>query len=68
MADILYLVERLEQVLAQGWRVPFTTNAVIDEDAFIDVIEQTDEEQQLDEWMDEFVDVETLDEMTFLDE
>ena len=40
MADILYLVERLEQVLAQGWRVPFTTNAVIDEDAFIDVIEQ----------------------------
>ncbi|MDQ4078893.1 MAG: hypothetical protein M3220_21960 [Chloroflexota bacterium] len=40
MADILYLVERLEQVLAQGWRVPFTTNAVIDEDALIDVIEQ----------------------------
>ncbi len=40
MADILYLVERLEQVLAQGWRVPFTTNAVIDEDAFIDIVEQ----------------------------
>lgn len=40
MADILYLVERLEQILSQGWRVPFTTNAVIDEDAFIDVIEQ----------------------------
>lgn len=40
MADILYLVERLEQVLAQGWRVPLTTNAVIDEDAFIDIIEQ----------------------------
>ncbi len=40
MADILYLVERLEQILAQGWRVPFTTNAVIDEDAFIDIVEQ----------------------------
>lgn len=40
MADILYLVERLEQILSQGWRVPFTTNAVIDEDALIDVIEQ----------------------------
>lgn len=40
MADILYLVERLEQVLANGWRLPFTTNAVIDEDAFIDIIEQ----------------------------
>ncbi|MBA3533537.1 MAG: hypothetical protein H0T73_16585 [Ardenticatenales bacterium] len=40
MADILYLVERLEQVLAQGWRVPLTTNAVIDEDAFIDIVEQ----------------------------
>lgn len=40
MADIIYLVERLEQVLAQGWRVPFTTNAVIDEDAFIDIVEQ----------------------------
>jgi cell division septum initiation protein DivIVA len=40
MADILYLVERLEQVLAHGWRVPFTTNAVIDEDTFIDIVEQ----------------------------
>ncbi|MGH2541253.1 MAG: hypothetical protein ACRDIB_00560 [Ardenticatenaceae bacterium] len=40
MADIIYLVERLEQVLAQGWRVPFTTNAVVDEDAFIDIVEQ----------------------------
>jgi vacuolar-type H+-ATPase subunit H len=40
MADILYLVERLEEVLAQGWRVPFSANAVIDEDAFIDIIEQ----------------------------
>lgn len=40
MADIIYLVERLENVLTQGWRITFTTNAVIDEDALIDVIEQ----------------------------
>ena len=40
MADILYLVERLENVLAQGWRLPFSSNAVINEDAFIDVVEQ----------------------------
>ena len=40
MADILFLVEELEQVLARGWRIPFTTNAVIDEDAFIDIVEQ----------------------------
>ena len=40
MADILTLVEQLEQLLARGWRVPFTTNAMIDEDAFIDILEQ----------------------------
>ena len=36
-------------------------------DKIIDVIEQTNDEQQLDEWMDEFVDVETLDEMSLMD-
>ncbi len=40
MADIIYLVERLEQVLSQGWRVPLTSNAMINEDAFIDIVEQ----------------------------
>ncbi|MEM7535656.1 MAG: hypothetical protein AAF639_25995 [Chloroflexota bacterium] len=33
----------------------------------INMIEQTDDDQQLDEWMDEVVDVDALDEMTFLE-
>ena len=40
MADILYLVDRLEELLSNGFRVPFTTNAVIDEEAFLDIIDQ----------------------------
>jgi DNA-directed RNA polymerase beta' subunit len=40
MADILYLVDRLEDLLSNGFRVPFTTNAVIDEEAFLDLIDQ----------------------------
>lgn len=40
MADILYLVDRLEELLSKGFRVPFTTNAVIDEEAFLDLIDQ----------------------------
>lgn len=40
MADILYLVDRLEELLSKGFRVPFTTNAVIDEEAFLDIIDQ----------------------------
>lgn len=40
MADILYLVDRLEELLSKGFRVPFTSNAVIDEEAFLDLIDQ----------------------------
>lgn len=40
MADILYLIDRLEELLNDGFRVPMTTNAVIDENAFLDIIDQ----------------------------
>lgn len=40
MADILYLIDRLEEVLNNGFRVPFTNSAVVDEDAFLDLIDQ----------------------------
>ena len=38
--DILHLLDRLETQLSKGWRLPFTSNLVIDEDAFLDVIDQ----------------------------
>ena len=38
--DILHLVDRLETLLNQGWRLPFTSNVVIQEDAFLDIIDQ----------------------------
>jgi cell division septum initiation protein DivIVA len=38
--DILHLVDRLEVLLQQGWRLPFTSNVVIQEDAFLDIIDQ----------------------------
>ncbi|MDQ7029663.1 MAG: hypothetical protein Q9O62_07740 [Ardenticatenia bacterium] len=40
MADIVYLIDRLEDVLNKGFRVPFTSSAVIDEEAFLDVVDQ----------------------------
>lgn len=40
MADIQYLIDRLEDLLNQGFRIPMTTNAVIDEDAFLDILDQ----------------------------
>lgn len=40
MADIQYLIDRLERLLNDGFRIPFTTNAVIDEDAFLDILDQ----------------------------
>lgn len=40
MADIQYLIDRLENLLNQGFRIPMTTNAVIDEDAFLDILDQ----------------------------
>lgn len=38
--DILHLVDRLEMLLNQSWRIPFTSNVVIQEDAFLDIIDQ----------------------------
>jgi vacuolar-type H+-ATPase subunit H len=38
--DILHLVDRLETVLSKSWRIPFTSNVVIQEDAFLDIIDQ----------------------------
>jgi len=38
--DILHLVDRLEMLVNKGWRLPFTSNVVIQEDAFLDVIDQ----------------------------
>ena len=38
--DILYLVDRLEALLVKGWRVPLTSKSMIDEDEFLDIIDQ----------------------------
>ncbi len=38
--DILYLVDRLEALLSKGWRVPMTSKTTIDEDEFLDIIDQ----------------------------
>ena len=38
--DILYLVDRLEELVNEGWHIPLTTNVVIDEQEFLDIIDQ----------------------------
>ena len=38
--DILYLVNRMEALLVKGWRVPMTSKTMIDEDEFLDIIDQ----------------------------
>ena len=38
--DILYLVDRMEALLVKGWRVPMTSKTMIDEDEFLDLIDQ----------------------------
>ncbi len=38
--DILYLVDRLEALLVKGWRVPLTSKSMLDEDEFLDIIDQ----------------------------
>lgn len=38
--DVLYLVDRLEALLNKGWRVPMTAKTMIDEDEFLDIIDQ----------------------------
>lgn len=38
--DILYLVDRLEALLSKGWRVPMTSKTMINEDEFLDIVDQ----------------------------
>ena len=38
--DILHLVDRLEALLREGWRIPLTSNVLIDEDDYLDIIDQ----------------------------
>lgn len=38
--DILYLVDRLEELLNNGWHVPLTSNVMVDEDEMLDIIDQ----------------------------
>jgi len=38
--DILYLVDRLEALLQKGWRVPMSSKTMIDEDEFLDIVDQ----------------------------
>lgn len=38
--DILYLVDRLEELVNRGRRVPLTTNVVLDVDEVLDIIDQ----------------------------
>jgi vacuolar-type H+-ATPase subunit H len=38
--DILYLVDRLEEMINEGWHIPLTTNVVLDEEEFLDIIDQ----------------------------
>lgn len=40
MEDILALVDRLEALVNEGWRVPFTVKTVINEVAFFEIIDQ----------------------------
>jgi len=38
--DILALVDRLENIVNKGWRIPFTMKTIIEEDQFYDIIDQ----------------------------
>ena len=38
--EILALVDRLEKLVNEGWRVPLSTKTVIDENAVFDIIDQ----------------------------
>jgi ElaB/YqjD/DUF883 family membrane-anchored ribosome-binding protein len=40
MADILALVDRLEAIVNQGWRIPFTAKTAINENDFFEIIDQ----------------------------
>ena len=38
--DVLYLVDRLEALLTKGWRVTMTSKTMVDEDEFLDIVDQ----------------------------
>ena len=38
--DILQLIDRLEELLDRGWHVPLTNMVAIDEDAFLNIVDQ----------------------------
>ena len=40
MSDIYHLIDRLERLLNESWRMPLSTYLVINEDDFLDVIDQ----------------------------
>ncbi len=38
--DILQLVDRLEEILEKGWRIPISNKVVVDETLFLNIIDQ----------------------------
>lgn len=38
--DILHLIDRLEMLVTESFHIPFTSNVILQEDAFLDVIDQ----------------------------
>ena len=38
--DILHLIDRLEALVTEGFHLPFTSNVIVHEDAFLDIIDQ----------------------------
>ncbi len=38
--DILHLIDRLETLITEGFHIPFTANVIVQEDAFLDIIDQ----------------------------
>ncbi len=40
MSDIYHLIDRLERLLNESWRMPLSAYLVINEDDFLDIIDQ----------------------------
>ncbi|MCL4297750.1 MAG: ATPase [Anaerolineae bacterium] len=38
--DILHLIDRLESLVTESFHLPFTSNVIVQEDAFLDIIDQ----------------------------
>ena len=38
--DILHLIDRLEALVEDSFHLPFTSNVIVQEDAFLDIIDQ----------------------------